>query len=100
MTAGRLSYNPLKCRCGGSHLISHSANGIEIQAYCSMIACLLINLWTGQRPNKRTFEMISYYFQGLASEEELIAHIEKVRLAAERKAAKEAAAKEAAAKTA
>lgn len=86
--------------CGGSHLISHSANGIEIQAYCSMIACLLINLWTGQRPNKRTFEMISYYFQGLASEEELIAHIEKVRLAAERKAAKEAAAQEAAAKTA
>ena len=51
---------------GGSHLISHDDNGIEIQVYCSMIACLLINLWTGSAPNKRMFEMISYYFQGLA----------------------------------
>ncbi|TWU42304.1 hypothetical protein Poly41_06000 [Novipirellula artificiosorum] len=24
---------------GGAHLISHSDNGIEIQVYCSMIAC-------------------------------------------------------------
>ena len=70
---------------GGAHLISHSDNGIEIQVYCSMIACLLINLWTGGKPNKRTFEMISYYFQGLASEEELLAHIEKQRQAAEAK---------------
>jgi hypothetical protein len=70
---------------GGSHLISHSDNGIEIQVYCSMIACLLINLWTGGKPNKRTFEMVSYYFQGLASEEELLAHIEKQRKAAETK---------------
>ena len=73
---------------GGSHLISHDDNGIEIQVYCSMIACLLINLWTGSAPNKRTFEMISYYFQGLASEEELLAHIEKQKRAAEAKAAK------------
>lgn len=70
---------------GGAHLISHSDNGIEIQVYCSMIACLLISLWTGGKPNKRTFEMISYYFQGLASEEELLAHIEKQRQAAEAK---------------
>lgn len=78
---------------GGSHLISHSENGIKIQAYCSMIACLLINLWTGTKPNKRTFEMISYYFQGLASEEELLAHIEKQRAAEHAKRQKAAAAK-------
>lgn len=64
---------------GCSHLISHSQNGIEIQAYCAIIACLLINLWTGRKPTKRTFEMISYYFMGLASEEELIAHLEKLK---------------------
>ena len=74
---------------GGSHLISHSHNGIEIQVYCSMIACLLINLWTGSRPNKRTFEMLSYYFTGLASEEEFVAHLEKVRKANEAKLARE-----------
>ena len=78
---------------GGSHLISHNANGIEIQVYCSMIACLLINLWTGTVPNKRTFEMISFYFQGLASEDELLAHIEKQRAAEEAKRKKAEAAK-------
>jgi hypothetical protein len=62
---------------GCSHLISHNQNGIEIQCYCAIIACLLINLWTGRKPTKRTFEMISYYFMGLASEKELIAHLEK-----------------------
>jgi len=40
---------------------------------------LLINLWTGRKPTKRTFEMISYYFTGLASEEELAAHLEKLK---------------------
>lgn len=78
---------------GGSHLISHNANGIQLQVYCSMIACLLINLWTGTVPNKRTFEMISFYFQGLASEEELLAHIKKQRAAQEAKRTKAEAAK-------
>lgn len=64
---------------GCSHLISHSQNGIEIQTYCAIIACLLINLWTGRKPTKRTFEMTSYYFMGLASEAELIAHLEKLK---------------------
>jgi hypothetical protein len=64
---------------GCSHLISHSQNGIEIQSYCAIIACLLINLWTGRKPTKRTFEMISYYFTGLASEAELVAHLEKLK---------------------
>jgi len=78
---------------GGSHLISHNENGIEIQVYCSMIACLLINLWTGTAPNKRTFEMVSFYFQGLASEDELLRHIEKQRVAEEAKRKKAEAAK-------
>jgi hypothetical protein len=64
---------------GCSHLVSNSQNGIEIQCYCAIIACLLINLWTGRKPTKCTFEMISYYFMGLASEEELIGHFEKLK---------------------
>ena len=64
---------------GCSHLISHNQNGIEIQCYCAIIACMLINLWTGRKPTKRTFEMISYFFTGLASEEELAAHLEKLK---------------------
>jgi hypothetical protein len=64
---------------GCRHLLSHSPNGIEIQMYCAIIACMLISLWTGRKPTLRTYEMISYYFTGLADEEELTAHIEKLR---------------------
>lgn len=64
---------------GCRHLISHSANGIEIQTYCAIIACMLISLWTGRKPTKRTYEMICYFFTGLASEEELLAHIAKLK---------------------
>ncbi len=73
---------------GCSHLISHSQNGIEIQAYCAIIACLLMNLWTGRKPTKRTFEMISYYFTGLATEAELLAHLAKLKAQDEAKSKK------------
>ena len=53
--------------------------GTEIQAYCAIIACLLISLWTGRKPTLRTYEMICFYFSGLASAEELLAHIAKLK---------------------
>jgi hypothetical protein len=65
---------------GCRHLLSHSANGIEIQTYMAIIACMLISLWTGRKPTLRTYEMICYYFTGLADKEELIAHIAKLKL--------------------
>lgn len=64
---------------GCRHLISTDPVGIEIQVYCAMIACLLISLWTGRKPTLRTYEMICYYFCGLADEEELTRHIEKLK---------------------
>lgn len=64
---------------GCRHLLSHSQNGIEIQTYCAIIACLLISLWTGRKPTLRTYEMICYYFTGLASEAELLAHLAKLQ---------------------
>lgn len=64
---------------GCRHLLSHSENGIEIQTYCAIIACLLISLWTGRKPTLRTYEMICFYFCGMASEEELLAHVEKLQ---------------------
>ena len=66
---------------GCRHLISHDHNGIEIQTYCAIIACMLICLWTGRKPTKRTYEMICYYFMGLATSEELLAHLEKLKKA-------------------
>jgi Transposase DDE domain len=64
---------------GCRHLLSHSQEGIEIQTYCAIIACMLISLWTGRKPTLRTYEMICYYFTGLASEEELLAHLAKLK---------------------
>ncbi len=64
---------------GCRHLISHRTHGIEIQTYVAIIACLLIALWTGKKPTLRTYEMICFYFSGLADEEELLAHIQKLR---------------------
>jgi IS4 transposase len=64
---------------GCRHLLSHSASGIEIQTYCAIIACMLISLWTGRKPTLRTYEMICYYFTGLADEEELLAHLNKLK---------------------
>lgn len=64
---------------GCRHLLSHSKKGIEIQTYCAIIACLLISLWTGRKPTLRTYEMVCYYFCGLASEEELLAHLAKLK---------------------
>jgi hypothetical protein len=64
---------------GCRHLLSRSANGIEIQTYCAIIACMPISLWTGRKPTPRTYEMICHYFTGLADEEELIAHLEKLK---------------------
>jgi hypothetical protein len=64
---------------GCRHLLSHDPVGIEIQTYCAIIACLLISLWTGRKPTLRTFEMIQFYFSGWADEEELLAHLEKLK---------------------
>jgi len=63
---------------GCRHLLSHCEDGIKIQTYLGIIACLLIALWTGRKPTLRTYEMICFYFTGLASEEELLSHIEKL----------------------
>jgi hypothetical protein len=69
----------LKHILGCRHLLSQDPVGIEIQAYMAIIACMLISLWTGRAPTLRTYEMICHYFTGLADEEELLAHIEKLK---------------------
>jgi hypothetical protein len=75
---------------GCRHLLSHSENGIEIQTYCAIIACMLISLWTGRKPTLRTYEMICFYFCGMASQDELMAHIAKLKEQDEQAARKRA----------
>jgi hypothetical protein len=73
----RLFKHLLGCR----HLLSQNPAGIQIQAYCAIIACLLLHLWTGGRPTLRTYEMLCLYLQGWAEVDEVMAHLEKLRAA-------------------
>jgi hypothetical protein len=74
-----LFFRFLKHILGCRHLLSHRANGIEIQVYLAIIASMLIALWTGKKPTLRTVEMLRFYFTGWASLEELDAHIIKLQ---------------------
>jgi hypothetical protein len=74
-----LFFRWFKCILGCQHLLSHSENGVEIQVYVAIIASLLVSLWTGKKPTKRTFEMLCFFFCGMADEDELIAHLNKLK---------------------
>jgi hypothetical protein len=76
--AVELFFRWFKCILGCRHLLSTCQNGITIQLYLGIIASLLISLWTGKKPTKRTLEMLNFFFAGMASEEELQEHIDKL----------------------
>jgi hypothetical protein len=67
----RMFKHLLGCR----HLLSYSPNGVALQTYAAILACLLIALWTGRKPTLATYQMLAYYLSGWADEEELDAHI-------------------------
>jgi hypothetical protein len=62
---------------GARHLISDDPRGIAIQCYCAVIACMLLTLYSGKKPNISTWRMINWYLSGWATEEELLAHLIK-----------------------
>lgn len=72
-----LFFRLFKHLLGMRHLLSQKKNGVEIQTYLAVIACLLIGLQTGRRPDKRTVEMVGWLLLGLASEQDVIAHLNK-----------------------
>ena len=62
---------------GCRHLLWEHPRGILLETYCAIIACLLINRSTGRKPTRRTYEMLCYYFLGMASLEEVTTHLAK-----------------------
>jgi DDE family transposase len=70
-----LFFRWFKCILGCRHLLAHDANGVAIQVYVALIASLLIVLWTGRKPTKRTWEMLQFYLIGWATLEELERHL-------------------------
>jgi hypothetical protein len=73
-----LFFRWFKCILGCKHLLSTSQNGVTIQVYLGIIASLLISLWVGKKPTKRTWEMLQFYFTGWATVEELLQHIQNL----------------------
>jgi hypothetical protein len=80
--AGELFFRWVKCVLGCRHLLSQGLNGVRLQVYAALIASLLISLWVGRAPTKRTYEMLCFYLSGWATETELIAHIDRLYLKA------------------
>jgi hypothetical protein len=74
-----LFFRWLKCVLGCRHLLSTCQNGVEIQVYLALIASLLIALWVGRKPTKRTYEMLCFYFMGVVELDELQEHIENLK---------------------
>jgi len=77
-----LFFRWFKCILGCRHLLSHSENGVQLQVYMALIASLLIPLWVGRAPTKRTYELLCFYLSGWASTTEVMTHIDRLHLAA------------------
>lgn len=74
-----LFFRWLKCILGCRHLLGESLEGVTIQVCVALIASLLVTLWTGRKPTKRTFEMFCFFVMGWASAEEVQRHIEQLQ---------------------
>ena len=80
-----LFFRWIKCILGCRHWLAESPQGVTIQVYLALIAALLLQLYTGQRPNKRMMELIQFYLLGVATLDELEAGLEKQRTRLARK---------------
>lgn len=80
-----LFFRWIKCVLGCRHLLSESASGVTLQVYFGIIAALLISLWVGVRPTRRTYEMICHYLSGWATLEELERHLQQLQAKAARR---------------
>jgi hypothetical protein len=77
-----LFFRGLKGILGCPHLLSQSPNGVPLQVSMALIASLLISLWVGHAPTKRTSEMLCYHLRGWASTGEVLRHIDRLHLKA------------------
>ena len=81
-----LFFRWLKCVLSCRHLLSDCENGIQIQMYCALIACLLIQLAGGTvKPNQWTYKLLCLHAQGWATDEDVLEHLRERAVAAAKK---------------
>lgn len=74
-----LYFRVIKQLFGCRHLLSTKSEGVTIQFYMAIIACIMILSITGKAPTKRTYEILCYYLLGWANLEDVEKHIEKLK---------------------
>ena len=72
-----LFFRVFKQLLGARHLLSQSEAGLDIQILCTVLACILIQLISGKKPNLAMRRMINWYLLGVATEAEVIAFLNK-----------------------
>jgi hypothetical protein len=72
-----LFFRVFKQLLGARHLLSHGEAGLDIQILCTVLACILIQLISGKKPNIAIRRMISWYLLGVATEAEVMTFLNK-----------------------
>lgn len=72
-----LFFRTFKQTLGMRHLLSQRENGIDIQIYCTVITCLLMQQMTGKKPDKAMRNILGWYLLGIADEQDVINHLNK-----------------------
>lgn len=80
-----LFFRWLKCILGCRHWLAESAPGAALQIYLALIAALLLQLYTGERPNRRLMELLQFYAMGWATADDLMAGVQREQARAARK---------------
>ncbi|KPK80481.1 MAG: hypothetical protein AMJ81_12060 [Phycisphaerae bacterium SM23_33] len=74
-----LFFRWFKCILGCRNWLSLSPTGLTLQVYVALLASMLVSLWTGRKPRKSTFRVICLHLQGWVRDEELVAHIQRLK---------------------
>jgi hypothetical protein len=80
----------MKQLLGCRHLLSQRKTGVEIQVYCAVIVCMLLNLSTALKPARAVMERIMWYLLGFADVQDVQRQIERTRREQEARAKKRA----------
>ena len=76
-----LFFRWVKCILGCRHWLAESPRGVAVELYLALIGALLLQLYTGARPQRRLMEMIRWYLVGVATLEELCRAVEQATAA-------------------
>jgi hypothetical protein len=75
-----LFFRWIKCILGCRHFFAESPEGATLQIYLALIAALMLQQFTGSRPNKRVMEFLQLYIMGWATAQEVIELIQSQAL--------------------